>query len=548
LAKFIIYVCAWIFISEYSWWLKIKNKKIIWNIVYALIVLFTINGALAETIPSVKLTDTNAISYLNIFNYNTSVHNNLTGLQGGTAPNEYYHLNSAEYILVTTILSNISFDLGMLNLTEGYIYVGNSSNNPEGISSADFISGFNIGNFTAWDYSDLLNKSSDTYVVTEADPVFSAWDYSDLLNKSSDTYVVTEADPVWLSDKGNYSTTAEADLLYAPVGYGDGWNKTYADALYSKYQFLNNNFNGSGNFTTTGTGKFSYFEIPEITTIINASANAIKLFSIDDQGFSVLETITDLGIRNRINQDIYRIAKNVQGVTILKGKAVYIFSGTGDKTNIKLAKANSETTMPSIAITTADIPDNAFGEIMIIGMISGLKTDYAGWDDGDILYISPTTAGELTTIRPTHPNLAQLVGSIEYADNDEGRILVNIQDLTGVEDGTNRDNYTIGNTLSGNKSLLFDGVTDSSIIWDGSKFNFNHNISAPYFVGNGSLLTGMTYVNLTENDVEGYIFDNDNTDNFNMSSYNITMGNAVLYSNTTCFVIKFKTTLLELCE
>ena len=64
-----------------------------------------------------------------------------------------------------------------------------------------------------------------------------------------------------------------ADTLYAPVNYGDDWNKTYADTLYmdinevtgnssfnqtltdelyAKYQFENNNFNGSGNITTSG--------------------------------------------------------------------------------------------------------------------------------------------------------------------------------------------------------------------------------------------------------------------------------------------------------
>jgi len=37
----------------------------------------------------------------------------------------------------------------------------------------------------------------------------------------------------WSADKSDYSTTTESNLLYAPINYGDDWNKTYADTLYS---------------------------------------------------------------------------------------------------------------------------------------------------------------------------------------------------------------------------------------------------------------------------------------------------------------------------
>jgi len=37
----------------------------------------------------------------------------------------------------------------------------------------------------------------------------------------------------WTADKSDYSTTIEANALYAPVNFGDDWNKTYADLLYA---------------------------------------------------------------------------------------------------------------------------------------------------------------------------------------------------------------------------------------------------------------------------------------------------------------------------
>ena len=54
--------------------------------------------------------------------------------------------------------------------------------------------------------------------------------------------------------------------------------------------------------------------------------------------------------------------------------------------------------------------------------------------------------------------------------------------------------------------------------------------------------------NLSEDDVEGYIFDDDNTDNFNMSVYNITnSGSGLISSNSTCILIYGNTSVLEIC-
>lgn len=74
---------------------------------------------LVTAVPSVQLVDTNAINYLNIFQYNVSIHNNLTGLQGGQA-GEYYHLNSADYTYLIANLYGFESASGTyLNITGG---------------------------------------------------------------------------------------------------------------------------------------------------------------------------------------------------------------------------------------------------------------------------------------------------------------------------------------------------------------------------------------------------------------------------------------------
>jgi hypothetical protein len=204
-------------------------------------------------------------------------------------------------------------------------------------------------------------------------------------------------------------------------------------------------------------------------------ANDGKIYAIDDNGFTVLETISDLGIVFRINQDTYRIIRNTQGAPITKGQVVYVDGGTSTRTNVKLAQANLEATMPIIGIVTATIADDAYGAIMVVGKMAGLKTDYALWDEGDILYVDPTTPGAITTTRPTHPNLSQPVGLIEFKDASNGRICINIGTMIGIEDGTNRNTYTIGDAGAGTKSLKFNAATDAQIDWTETAFDFGAN-------------------------------------------------------------------------
>jgi hypothetical protein len=203
------------------------------------------------------------------------------------------------------------------------------------------------------------------------------------------------------------------------------------------------------------------------TTPSNPDANQSRVYAIDDNGFTVLETLTDLGIVFRINQDTYRIIRNTQGASITKGQVVYVSGGTATRTNVKLARSDLEATMPAVGVVTATIVDDGYGAIMVIGKMSGIKTDYVGWNEGDLLYVDSSTAGGMTTTKPVHPNLAQQIGVIEFEDASNGRLNINIATgVTGIEDGTNNNSFTIGDQGAGTKSLIFDGTADGTFSWN----------------------------------------------------------------------------------
>jgi len=68
-----------------------------------------------------------------------------------------------------------------------------------------------------------LVGSSGGFLYNDADTIYFN---NTLLNNTIDSRsVTTETDPIWISEKGDYSTTTEAGLLYAPINYGDDWNK-----------------------------------------------------------------------------------------------------------------------------------------------------------------------------------------------------------------------------------------------------------------------------------------------------------------------------------
>ena len=67
---------------------------------------------------------------------------------------------------------------------------------------------------------------------------------------------------------------------------------------------------------------------------------------------------------------------------------------------------------------------------MCVGVIENINTTGSlqgeTWNDGDVLYLSPTTAGAVTNIKPVAPYHTVIVGYVEYAHAVHGKIYVKI--------------------------------------------------------------------------------------------------------------------------
>lgn len=125
--------------------------------------------------------------------------------------------------------------------------------------------------------------------------------------------------------------------------------------------------------------------------------------------------------------------RNETGSTITKGSVVYINGAGGNKATVALAQANSEATSShTYGLVQSDIANSNNGTIVISGIISGLNTD--GFTAGTMLYLSPTTAGGMTSTKPSAPNHMVSIGVVAYQHANQGTIQLAIRNGFEVEE------------------------------------------------------------------------------------------------------------------
>lgn len=163
------------------------------------------------------------------------------------------------------------------------------------------------------------------------------------------------------------------------------------------------------------------------------AADGAVVWAADNQGETVLKFKDVDGITYQILQDQYLIVRNTTGSPITKGQAVYVNGTTGTTPTVALAKADSATTLPCLGLANQTIADNAYGHIIIQGVISSINT--ATLTAGQRVWVSGTTAGGLTTTRPAYPVLQQSMGVVLSSGVGNGSIFIigSVDDLTHIE-------------------------------------------------------------------------------------------------------------------
>ena len=179
--------------------------------------------------------------------------------------------------------------------------------------------------------------------------------------------------------------------------------------------------------------------------LLNTDKIDFNLATTDTAGIGELVWNDSLGTLNlglkggntisNVGQHIHArvVNKTVPLVRLTKaGYEVVIVSGaTGQRLSVKLARADNDiNSAGTLGVVCENIAGNQEGFICSVGQITNINTTGSlqgeTWADGDSLYLSGTTFGAITNVKPSAPIHEVRIGYVEYAHAVNGKIYVKI--------------------------------------------------------------------------------------------------------------------------
>ena len=154
----------------------------------------------------------------------------------------------------------------------------------------------------------------------------------------------------------------------------------------------------------------------------------------------------DLGLKGgnvtlQVGQEMVKRVVNGSGINLTEAgyQVVKITGAQGQRLQVALAQANNDlNSATTLGIVTENINNNQEGFITTSGEVREINTTGSlqgeTWADGDILYLSPSVAGKITNIKPTAPNHMVVLGYVEYAHSQHGKIFVKVDNGYELEE------------------------------------------------------------------------------------------------------------------
>jgi len=141
-----------------------------------------------------------------------------------------------------------------------------------------------------------------------------------------------------------------------------------------------------------------------------------------------------VSLKNGVDLVARVVNKVTPNTTLTKAayQAVRVSGAQGQRLAVELAQANNDNnSADTIGLVCETIATNQEGFIQTVGQLESINTTGSlqgeTWADGDVLYLSPTTAGALTNIKPTGATgHIVVIGYVEYAHANNGKIYVKI--------------------------------------------------------------------------------------------------------------------------
>jgi hypothetical protein len=195
------------------------------------------------------------------------------------------------------------------------------------------------------------------------------------------------------------------------------------------------------------------------------AAGKVVLWAEDAGGVARFKVKHSTGSDLALFRDSVSRVKNGSGGALAVGEVVYANGAVGNFVTVAKARADLGGTMPGYGLVLQAAADNAFTTVQFTGLASGLDT--SGFAEGAIVYVSPTTAGGLTTTEPQHPYLSQPVGTVVKSNAGAGQIQVGFsQHHEGDSFGTSRATWNVGPASgAGEVAVAFKNANTANLKW-----------------------------------------------------------------------------------
>lgn len=270
--------------------------------------------------------------------------------------------------------------------------------------------------------------------------------------------------------------TNKQTIIRNTWGGGSGdvvWPTSSTDTALVRFDSTTGKIIQNGIITETDTGELDNVNWVQFDTTPTAltPTEGLLQWNVDENTLNLWMSWGD--VTQQIGQETFIYAKNQTGSTLTNGK-VAMFAGAvwaSGRVKVQYGIANwtllSEYTM---WIFTEDIADWTDGFVTTFGKVRWVDTTGTPygetWAEWDILYLSPTTAGSLTKVKPQAPNLQITVCAV-----------VNVHAVNGVlfVRPTWKTKFTDLDDVNGTPLT----TTGQIAVWDQTNwyFDFTSNVS-----------------------------------------------------------------------
>lgn len=327
--------------------------------------------------------------------------------------------------------------------------------------------------------------------------VFPIVDVSDNITKKIDITQIKAQSPVQsVNSNIGVVVLTKTDIGLSNVDNTSDANKPVSTATQTA---LNLKVPYTGATSDVNLGEFGVqlgnLEFDNTPTTVPTTAGSVY-YNDTDGTLNVILKGGNVTLQVGQEQVVRVVNKTATSISLLEAnyQAVRITGAQGQRPKVDLAQATTDIlSAETIGLVTETIANNAEGFITTSGLVRGINTTGSlqgeTWADGDTLYLSPTTAGNVTKVKPTAPNHLIVIGYVIYAHATQGTIYVKVDngyeldELHNVKIATPANNnvlaYTLATDIWENKTvesaLGFTPVVANSTITGATKIKITYD-------------------------------------------------------------------------